>query len=205
MVEVFGDEFDAAELFPEEAEAVGRAVPKRRAEFAAVRECGRRALALAGFAPAPILPGPNREPQWPAGAVGSMTHCAGYRACAVGRAGEVGAIGIDAEPHEDLPDGVLTMVASEPERAALAGLRHSAPGICYEKILFCAKESVYKAWYPATGRWLGFHEAEVEIDPGGEFTARLLVPGPVVAGRQITGYHGRWLVDRGLIGTVVTA
>jgi len=136
--------------------------------------------------------------------VGSITHCEGYRAAAVGRAEAFAAIGIDAEPHDVLPDGVLAQVASDSERAALASLATLAPEFCWDRILFCVKESVYKAWFPATGRWLGFADADVELDPDGSFAARLLVAGPVVDGRRLSTYHGFWAVGRGLIVTAVT-
>ncbi len=201
--EAFGDECDGAPLFPAEEAAIAGAAPKRRREFAAVRACARRALASAGFDAAPVPRAPSGAPVWPPGVVGSMTHCEGYRACAIGRTEAFSAIGIDAEPHDLLPDGVLPMVASEPERAALAGLAAAAPGLCWDRILFSAKESVYKAWFPATGRWLGFTDAELTLHPSGTFAARLLVPGPVVGGRPVTAYHGRWTVRHGLIATAV--
>ena len=78
-----------------------------------------------------------------------------------------------------------------------------AGGICWDRVLFSAKESVFKAWFPATGQWLGFPGAEVALDPAGTFAARLLVPGPVVGGSPLTTYHGRWIVERGLILTAV--
>jgi len=200
--EAFDDALEAP-LYPAEAAHVAKAVPKRVNEFATVRRCARRALADLGVPPAPILPGLRGAPAWPAGIVGSMTHCAGYRAAAVARAQAVATIGMDAEPHEPLPDGVFEMVASSIERDGIADLP-AAPGICWDRILFCAKESTYKAWYPLTSRWLDFSEARITIDPdAGTFTSHLLVPGPTVGGRSIDGFDGRWLVDRGLILTTI--
>ena len=201
-VEAFTDP-PAATLYPEEEALVARAVDKRRREFATVRACAREALARLGLPPAPILPGPRGEPGWPAGVVGSMTHCDGYRACVLGRAAGVRAIGLDAEPDGALPDGVLGMVSLPPEREMLAGLATRAPGPSWDRLLFCAKESVYKAWYPLAGRWLDFSEAEVTLDPGGTFDVRLLVPGPVVDGRELTGFAGRWLASDGLLATLI--
>jgi len=202
--EMFGDAYGRGELYPAEAAAIAGAASKRRREFTAVRMCARDALARAGLPPAALVPGPAGAPAWPPGAVGSMTHCDGYRACAVARTEVVAALGIDAEPHEALPPGVLDVVASRSERAALDRLAKDMPGTCWDRILFCAKESVYKAWSPATGRRLGFDEADVALDPGGRtFTARLTVPGPAAGGRRIGAYHGRWLVSGGLIVTAV--
>ena len=74
-VEAFCDPPDAV-LYPGEAELVARAVDKRRREFCTVRHCARQALRQLGLPPAPVLRGERGEPRWPAGVVGSMTHCA---------------------------------------------------------------------------------------------------------------------------------
>jgi 4'-phosphopantetheinyl transferase EntD len=202
--EVFGDGCDDGELLPAEAAVIGGASEKRRREFTGARVCARLALARAGIRPAPILPGQAGAPVWPSGVVGSMTHCDGYRAAAIGASEAFAAIGIDAEPDGPLPDGVLAKVASESERAALARLATQAPGPCWDKMIFCAKEAVYKAWSPMTGRWLLFTDAEVEMLASGEFSARLLVAGPLVGGRALTTYRGFWAVGRGIVVTAVT-
>jgi 4'-phosphopantetheinyl transferase EntD len=202
-VEAFED-LPGAELFPEEQAVIGRAVEKRRREFTTARACARAALARLGQPPVAILPGERGAPGWPPGIVGSITHCAGYRAAAVAPAAAVLAIGLDAEPDGPLPDGVLGAVSLPAERDRLAGLARSAPGPNWDRMLFCAKETVYKAWFPLTGRWLGFEEADVTLDPAaGTFTARLLVAGPEVDGRELTAFEGRWLARRGLIVTAI--
>jgi 4'-phosphopantetheinyl transferase EntD len=76
--------------------------------------------------------------------------------------------------------------------------------VSWDRLLFSAKESVYKAWFPLAGRWLGFEEAVITIDPAaGVFTARLLVPGPVTGGRPLTGFSGRWTAGHGLVLTAI--
>lgn len=201
--EAFGDLPDV-ELFPDEEAVVARAVAKRRMEFATARACARRALGKLGLPPAPLLPGPRGAPRWPEGVVGSITHCDGYRACAVALASDIVTIGLDAEPDGRLPDGVLDAVALQAEQARLAELASAVPGVSWDRMLFSAKESVYKAWFPLAGRWLGFEEASIDIDAvHGTFTARLLVEGPVVNGAVLTGFDGRWLVSDGLIATAI--
>jgi len=201
--EAFGDLPDVM-LFPSEEAVIANAVGKRRAEFATGRACARAALVRLGLPPAPILPGLRGAPQWPSGVVGSITHCAGYRASAVARDGEIVTIGLDAEPHEKLPPGVLEAIASRGEQERVAALAAVRPDVHWDRILFCAKESVYKAWFPLTSQWLGFADAAVDIDPVNRtFTARLLVDGPVVNGALLTGFEGRWLVSDGLIGTAI--
>jgi 4'-phosphopantetheinyl transferase EntD len=200
--EAFGDDLSYAELFPEEEQMIARAVDKRRHEFTAGRACARQALAGLGLPPAPIPTGERGAPRWPAGIVGAITHCAGYRAAAVARAAEVTVVGIDAEPHDPLPEGVLDQIARPEELALLPVLRASAPKVCWDRLLFSAKESVYKAWFPVARRWLGFEDAVVTPDAdAGIFTARLLVPAPPPLEGTL---HGRWMVRDGLVLTTVT-
>ncbi|GIG20979.1 4'-phosphopantetheinyl transferase [Cellulomonas chitinilytica] len=186
---------DVAPLFPEEAVAVAGAVPARRAEYAAVRACARTALGRLGLVAGPIPSAPDRAPVWPPGVVGSMTHCDGYRAAAVARSDEWVAVGIDAEVLAPLPDGVGPLVMSETEREAL---RSVDPARCPDRVLFSAKESVYKVWYPQVRTWLGFEDVDVRLGDG-TFVARI--------GRDGLGVdelHGRWAARGGLVVTAVT-
>lgn len=201
--ESFGDILDAP-LFPEEEALLTRAVDKRRREFTTARACARAALADLGLPAGPILRGLRGAPVWPPGVVGSLTHCAGYRAAAVSRAGDIAAIGLDAEPNEPLPANVLDVVADDSERAWVARLLATAPGVSWDRLLFSAKESVYKAWFPLTSRWLDFTDATLTVDAAaGTFTARLLVTGTTAAGRPLTGFTGRWLAREGLVITTI--
>jgi len=184
--EVFGDE--TTDLFPAEEAAIARAVDKRRREFTSVRACARRALAELGLPAVPLVPGERGAPQWPDGITGSMTHCDGYRGCVLARTTDFTSIGLDAEPNLPLPDGVAGVISLPEERAQLATLAREQPaGPCWDRLLFCAKESVYKAWFPVTRKWLDFESARIRFSPGGEFTAELLVDAPM------PGFTGRWL------------
>jgi 4'-phosphopantetheinyl transferase EntD len=202
--EWFGDDPDAS-LFPEEQAAVANAVESRRREFATGRACARAALARLGQSAVAVPRGPGGAPQWPEGTVGSITHCAGYRAAAVTAAKDVLSLGVDAEPDEPLPDdGMLDLIARPAERARLGNLAAGTPGVNWDRLLFSAKESVYKTWFPLARRWLGFESADVVIDASaGTFTARLLVTGPLVNGSPLTLLHGRWLSCRGLLVTSI--
>ncbi|GIM89180.1 4'-phosphopantetheinyl transferase family protein [Paractinoplanes toevensis] len=189
--ERFDDEVPGA-LYPVEEQVVAKAVPKRRREFATGRWCARQALHQLGVPPAPILPAERGAPGWPPGIAGSITHCDGYRAAVVTRLDAYASVGVDAEPDEPLPPGVLEAISLPEERAQLTG----RPG--RDRLLFCAKESIYKAWFPLARRWLDFTEARVELREGGTFSAEILVDGPV------SGFEGRWLTGSGLLLAAVT-
>ncbi|MBT1183796.1 4'-phosphopantetheinyl transferase superfamily protein [Streptomyces sp. CJ_13] len=197
--EAYGDLPDAP-LQPGEAEAVARSPVARRREFATVRHCARTALGRLGIPPAPILRGTAGAPQWPCGVVGSMTHCSGYRAAVVARAGAFRSLGIDAEVHQPLPDGGLRLITSQAERRHLAELLRRDAEVHWDTLLFAVKESVYKAWYPLGGVVLDFVDAEVVLDPeNGTFTARLLAPEATADGAGPVFFEGRWRVADGLV------
>ena len=191
---------------PEEEPLIARSVAKRRNEFITVRHCARLALSELGFPPVPILKGEKGEPCWPAGVVGSITHTAGYRGAVVGLAGAVRSLGVDAEPHDVLPDGVLDAISLPAERSEIAAL---PAGLHWDRILFCAKEATYKAWFPLTKRWLGFEDAHITFTVGesgsaGGFESTILIDGDTLSGPPLSTLTGRWSVDRELVLTAIT-
>ena len=198
------DDRDAAALFPEEEAVVAGAPDRRRRAFTTSRACARRALAELGLPPVAILTGERGAPLWPSGVVGSITRCDGYRASAVAWSRDVLTIGIDAEPNEVVPPRVLARIASEEEADLLRALSAADTEVCWDRLLFSAKEATYKAWFPLARRWLGFLDAAVTVDAAsGSFDVELLVSGPLVAGRRLTKLSGRWLVAQGLVVTAI--
>ncbi len=191
-------------LLPEERAAIMGAAPLRIAEYASVRACARRALGRLGYPAGPIVPGKYREPQWPQGIVGSLTHCEGYRAAAVARKSEVLAIGIDAELNKPLPEGVTEMVTVGAESQMLAHLFEIEPTIAWDRLLFSAKESIYKAWFPLSGIWLDFKECELTIHvPSRTFIGKVLIPGVKTDAGILVGFNGTWTIYHRWIVTAV--
>ncbi|BBY60119.1 4'-phosphopantetheinyl transferase [Mycolicibacterium sarraceniae] len=190
---------------PEEESLIAKSVDKRRNEFVTVRHCARLALQQLGLPPVPILKGDKGEPCWPDGVVGSLTHTQGYRGAAVGRSASVRSVGIDAEPHGALPDGVLNAISLPAERDEISGL---PDGLHWDRILFCAKEATYKAWFPLTQRWLGFEDAHITfgVDSSGlagTFVSRVLIDPAARSGPPLNELAGRWSVGGGLALTAI--
>lgn len=188
-------------LLPQERALVDGASAHRLAEFATGRHCARVALTAldADLAGMPVLRDARGAPLWPSGTVGSITHCAGWTGAVVARSRGsrfgrgVAAIGLDAEPIAPLPAGVVEVVASVGERAALARLGAEQPGIPWDTLLFSAKEATYKAWYPLTGLVVGHDAVEVDLSPGGVFTA--VAAAHDCAGREVVHrVRGRWVL-----------
>lgn len=182
------------ELHPEERVLVSRAVDIRKSEFGDARWCAHRALEELGLPDTgAILKGEKGMPLWPEGYTGSLTHTDGLRIAVVAPTDQLRAVGIDAEPAEPLPEGVLDQIARGAERHWV-DKQKAAGNIWADRLLFCVKEATYKSWFPMTLRWIGFEDAEVEISDDGTFIAYLLVrPTPVPYIR------GRWVVRGGYV------
>ena len=196
--------------FDAEVRALGGAGPLRRTEFSRARICAHAAVTALGRRPEAILIGGHREPRWPAGLAGSITHCTGYRAAAVADARVVLAVGIDAESDRALPDGIAALALTAQDRARSANLARFRHWDC---LAFSARESVFKAWFAVTGCRLDFADATLSLQPDGpldgEFAATIApgVPGShdllLAAGTAVL--HGRYRWVPGPSSRVLTA
>ncbi|MDJ0927060.1 MAG: 4'-phosphopantetheinyl transferase superfamily protein [Gammaproteobacteria bacterium] len=171
----WSDDPPAAEpLLAEELDATGGMSPDRLAAFRHGRSCARRALAQLGVAAGPIPMGATREPVWPPGFVGSISHCADFAvAVAAGRPVFRG-IGIDLESDTGpLEPAVAKLIATTAERDALT----AAGSADSDRLLFAAKESVYKCIWPELRRFVDFTEVEITWHEDGKgFAARPAMP-----------------------------
>jgi len=203
VAEMIGD-ITEGKLLPDEEREIASAVSRRKQEFAAGRTCARKCLSLCGLpANTPILRGERGQPLWPDGIVGSITHCRGYVGAAATITADFSAIGIDAEPNEPLPAGVLDMIALDEEQRWVQ--RRDLPmGVHWDRLLFSIKESVYKAWFPLTMRWLGFADARITIRPeSGEFQAELLLDPSAGQHEVMPCLHGRFSATDALLVTAI--
>lgn len=184
------------ELYSEEQQLVAHAVDRRKSDFGDTRWCAHQAMR--DFAEdQPILRGERGMPQFPEEVTGSLTHTEGFRAALVGRSSRWRSLGIDAEPATELPEGVFNAIARPEEQRRLRRLARTQGIEHLDKVLFSAKESTYKVWFPLTRRFLDFDEADIDIRPDGTFTSYLLVrpvPVPFIV--------GTWTIRNGYVVTV---
>lgn len=180
-----------ADLDQRYASNVQRAVRKRQRDHMAGRSCAHAALARIGRDVPHLGILPSGAPDWPKGVRGSITHCSEYVACAVSEKSQTDWLGIDAEPAEPISAEVAQVVAHGHEhewisRAPLNG-----------RILFCAKEAVFKAWYPVRQTSLDFADASLEFNAEEQtFIALIHMDGNL-------HLRGRWDVSDGIIATIV--
>ena len=185
------------DLLPAERALVERAVEKRQREFSVGRHCARTALQRMGIVDFAILAGENREPLWPAGVVGSITHTRGFCAAALAASSRFLGIGIDAEVAEPLGPAIADAVATRFETSRIERL---APGLA-ARLVFSAKEAFYKCQFYRTRHWLGFFDVSLELEGSGDFRATLLVDAlPLRRGFSI---RGRWALAEGLLFTAI--
>lgn len=176
---------------------------RRRAEFAAGRRCAHRALQRVGVPSWPLLRGAGGEPMWSARIVGSICHTDDFATAAVAEQTACLALGIDAEPDRPLPVGVLDLIAGPQEWEWVEQMRSSRPEVNWGTLLFSAKESVLKAWYPCHGTRLQFSDMNVWTERrGGPLVVELRSP-LVIGDRECHTLRVPWTSSDGVLRTAV--
>ncbi len=148
---------------------------KRQREFAAGRLAARRAIKENGHKPEYPAIGTGRQPVWPAGLTGSITHTSAIAIAAVASQNAVRSIGIDIEELQPLANSVVSSV--------LTAREIEQPGTDEDHALrlFSFKESIFKCVFPLYGEFIDFKEVEVLADRGG-MTAACVDPEHAAAG-----------------------
>ena len=185
------DGLPGALLPEEEALLHPRVAESRRLHFRLGRTAAHRALDRLAKDSGPLLRGDHRQPLWPAGVVGSITHTAGQAWAAVAPREFCGGIGIDLESQERSFDELAEYVAFDQELDWLEAVP-AAGRVAAVTALFSAKESIYKAFFPRVGEFFGFSAARVTPANSGGFEGRL-----------VSGIDPEYPVDRSFPITVV--
>jgi 4'-phosphopantetheinyl transferase EntD len=191
---------DATTLLPAEALCVAKAVVQRQQEFAAGRACARLLLAQLGVLDFALRMADDRQPLWPDGLVGSVTHTEDFCAVVIAQQSNLIAIGIDTEVSGRVKRELWERICTPAETAWLQTLGHSEQGAA-ATLLFSAKEAFYKCQYPLMRQRLHFQDATVAVDWGsehGSFTVH--APGALVA-RRHEKLRGRYLFHERYVTT----
>ncbi len=161
------------EIYPEEQDYVTNVATKRYREFTAGRLCAREVLKKLGIDNFPLLVGDNREPLWPSGIVGSISHCRDNCIVVASMDRRIAGLGVDIEDIAPLEAEIIALVCRQKEKQWITNVYE--PGYPdWAKIIFSAKESVYKCLFPAKNIHLDFKEVQIEFDiPNNEFIVDL--------------------------------
>lgn len=181
-------------VHPDEQAVADTFGPRRRHEFLAGRACARVVLHRLGVTGAPVGRGARREPRWPPGIVGSLSHAQGWVAAVAAHEDDAWALGVDLEPvGPPLDEAVDRLVRTAAERAA------EGAGAQQARLVFCAKECVFKALSPRTGWPLAFHDVVVELDPAAGCWVARVDARFRLDGHCLPPLQGRFAVSDGLV------
>jgi 4'-phosphopantetheinyl transferase EntD len=79
---------------------------------------------------------------------------------------DLASIGIEAEENLPLGEGVLEVISTPRERAEI--YLRGGSRLHWDRLLFSAKESAFKAWYHLANQWLDFSECDIYWGPEGD-------------------------------------
>ena len=179
---------------------VERAVDKRKREFRAGRHAAHALFNQLGIHHPDLLKATQREPAWPNGWVGSISHTQGICVVALASTQHALSVGQDVEQATALNPDLRELICRPEELAQVSRLRaeHGAAP-AYEKLIFSAKESVHKTYFPLNHHTLDFLDARIDLDWGKQtFVASILNPEPQPKVRilQLEGkfrFHQDWI------------
>ena len=137
----------------------------RKEHYRSGRICAGEVLSKLGTLGQPVLRDPQtREPLWPEGISGAITHSGNWAAAAAGKTSDVLGIGIDLEDLERQVDSRISKHVCIPEEQKW--LQECGEDLLEQnlKIIFSAKESIFKAFFPYTTTYLHFHDARILME-----------------------------------------
>lgn len=186
---------------------IEKAVDKRKREFRAGRNCAHALFKEHSIRCNALLKGVQREPAWPEGWVGSISHTKGLCAVAIAPNNLYRSLGLDVEQDTPLSADILNMICGPTEQDQFTQLSFSAgqniASYPLDKVTFSAKESIHKAYFPLNHHTLDFLDARITLDAREPtFKASILSPEPNPK-VPIDSLTGRYCVDKGYIATFI--
>ncbi|MCJ8510645.1 4'-phosphopantetheinyl transferase superfamily protein [Rhizobium lemnae] len=151
--------------------ALATAVPSRQLEYLAGRACAVEACRRLGLDTTPAATGLYREPIWPAGVVGSITHSKGEAIAVIAPFIACRSLGVDIEHIVDLQkaEDLFSVIADPAEANVLKDLMGDNLALIFT-LIFCAKEAIFKATWPLVRRFIDFDEVRLVAAKSGSLT-----------------------------------
>ncbi len=146
--------------YQSDLDAVTNAVTSRQREYIAGRVLARELLCSIGVDTHTIASGPKREPLWPTGIVGSISHNELFCAVVVAQNSVVTSVGIDIETTGRIDRHLWGHLFTDEETEHLLQLEPVAQSR-QATVFFSIKEAFYKYQFPITQAWVGFRDVSV--------------------------------------------
>ena len=143
-------------LYPSEQQFISKAIGSRRREFSTGRWLAHTGLSRFGVSHEAILPGDQRQPLWPDGIVGSISHTKDHAVVALARERDYRAIGIDTEKKRRVEPALAFRILTQREISQTTATDPT--------LVFSAKEALHKLVFPLVGHYLEFTDVEIEFD-----------------------------------------
>lgn len=151
------------QLLPQERDLIINSVESRQQEFSSGRWCAHQAIRTLGLTDSAILMGPNREPIWPPGVVGSISHCPDWSIAVAASADKVSGLGVDVERLSSAENLPLTLLYTKSELKWLSS-NPAEQQTTLKMLVFSAKESIYKAFFPHFGKYIDYLQVELRFN-----------------------------------------
>lgn len=179
----FTEEFSNEEVLTSNEKLLVKEVSEKRIrDFSAGRHCAKKLLNKLGDVNSEILIGSKKEPLWPKGFVGSISHSKSFVGAVVSKSSQLVSIGLDIEKIGRVKKNMWRNLFTPIEQEFLNTLSEDDE-LFYTTLYFSMKESFYKLQYPITKEYLWFTDVELKQDKGvfnlaviKEFNSKELLP-----------------------------
>lgn len=173
---------------------------RRLADYSTGRACARTVLGELGHHEHSLVSGSDRQPLWPDGTCGSISHCEGVAVAVVTADPRCRGLGVDVERITLLEQAVIEMICTEAELATLQDLPADLRPI-QACLIFSIKESLFKCFHPVFGVWFDFQQASVSLAPDRRSFETVFDPGLPFAGVSAENFTGRCAVLDGVVAS----
>ncbi len=173
---------------------------KRLSDFTSGRFCAMKALEQIGLENAIIPIGKEREPVWPEGIVGSISHCDRLVGAIVAKSSDHISLGLDIEEIGRVTHDLWDLVFTENEKNYLSGLS-SDEILVQSTAIFSIKEAFYKFQHPLTKTFLDFLDVEVDLE---EFSRVNVLSKLISQDSKIRDNHVVYCIDNECLISIIT-
>lgn len=191
-------------LFPEEKKYLKNVSSEvRKLTYTLGRGCAHCILEKYGYNNFPILKDISGAPVFPETLTGSISHTNNWAVAAMAKNDIVKGIGIDIEDlSRKVNPGIKRIIATPDEKKTIEDLPKNQQDKCI-KIIFSAKESIYKCVYSISGVPLKFQDLSIKfIDKPGMFSWYLSVECKNLQPESFQ-YIGKFVIKDDLVMTSV--
>jgi enterobactin synthetase component D len=179
------------------------AVERRQAEYLVARACAAHLLSALGARSTEVGFGNNREPLWPAGFVGSITHAGPWVAAAVAPANRLASIGIDTETVVDASGAdQIAATCLRDEELQMLKIDNRFSRMELVTLIFSAKEAFFKALYPVVNQYFDFLDAGIDHIDMTEGAIRVTLKRPLAGFQNGFSVTGTFRFEGGHVFTV---